>query len=124
MAPVPDWSARAKQLKADIYAIYLAGRDPRVPWYAMLLALLVAAYALSPIDLIPDFIPVVGHLDDLVLVPLGIALTRRLIPAPVWADCRARAVAEGPRGRAGWVAAGAVIALWLLAIAWLVRQLR
>jgi uncharacterized membrane protein YkvA (DUF1232 family) len=85
------WRARLGQLKGDVRALALAARDPRVPWYAKGLALAVTAYALSPIDLIPDFIPVLGYLDDLVLVPLGIALTIRLIPTPVWAECRVRA---------------------------------
>jgi uncharacterized membrane protein YkvA (DUF1232 family) len=91
-----SWRARLESLRADTRALYLAVRDPRVPWYAKALAGLVTAYALSPIDLIPDFIPILGHLDDLVLVPLGIALTVRLIPGPVWAECRARARQDRP----------------------------
>jgi uncharacterized membrane protein YkvA (DUF1232 family) len=104
--------AWARALKRDVLALYLAARDPRVPWYAKALALAVAAYALSPIDLIPDFIPVLGYLDDLILVPLGIALAVRLIPADVMADCRARAedLAERPHSR---LAALVVILVWL-----------
>jgi uncharacterized protein DUF1232 len=83
------------------------------------------AYAFSPIDLIPDFIPVLGHLDELVLLPLGIALTLRLIPAPVWAECRVRARAESAaRSRAGWIAAGIIVLFWLLVIIWLAGQVR
>ena len=78
-----QWRQRARSLKADTYALYLACRDPRVPWYAKLLAATVVAYAFSPIDLIPDFVPVLGYLDDLVIVPLGIALAVKLIPAPI-----------------------------------------
>lgn len=85
------WKHWARTLKREVYALYLAYRDPRVPWYARLLAGVVVAYAFSPIDLIPDFIPVLGYLDDLLLVPLGIALVIRLIPPHVLAECRAEA---------------------------------
>ena len=108
-------------MKADLYAVYLAARHPSTPWYVKALAFAVAAYAFSPIDLIPDFIPVLGYLDDLVIVPLGIALVVRLIPNPVWEECLTRARTEpAARSRAGWVAAGIIILLWLLAIAWFV----
>jgi uncharacterized membrane protein YkvA (DUF1232 family) len=118
-----EWRRRANELKSDIFALYLAARDPRVPWYAKALALLVTTYAFSPIDLIPDFIPVLGYVDDLVLLPLGIALTLRLIPAPIWAECRMRARDESAvQSRAGWVAAGIIVILWLLAIIWLARS--
>ena len=80
------WKQRARELKTETYALYLAVKDPRVPWYAKFSALCVVAYALSPIDLIPDFIPVVGYLDDLVLVPIGIALTIKMIPLDVLAE--------------------------------------
>ena len=85
----------ARQLKREIEALMLAARDPRTPWYAKWLVAGVVAYALSPIDLIPDFIPVLGQLDDLILVPLGIAIAIRLIPTEVLAECRAKAGA-GP----------------------------
>src|SRR5258708_30934394 len=93
----------AHSLRQEVHAIYLAARDPRVPWYAKALAMAVAAYALSPIDLIPDFIPVVGYLDDLVIVPLGIWLVVSLIPDKVMAECRAKAdpVCQRPLSRAG-----------------------
>jgi len=126
---IPCWKERARQLETETYAVYLACRDPRVPWYARALAGAVAAYALSPIDLIPDAIPILGYLDDLVLVPAGIALVLRLIPADVMAGCRAAAQAglEGRKPRS-WAAAAAIIAIWLaaaaLAIAWVVRTLR
>jgi uncharacterized membrane protein YkvA (DUF1232 family) len=97
MAPKPGLAGRLKKwaraLKRDVHAVYLAARDPRTPWYAKALALLVAGYALSPIDLIPDFIPVVGYLDDLILVPAGIWLVIRLIPPQVMAEHRERAAA-------------------------------
>ena len=82
--------AWARALKRDVHAIWLAARDPRVPWYAKMIAGCVAAYALSPIDLIPDFIPVLGYLDDLVIVPLGILLVVALIPPHIMAQHRAR----------------------------------
>lgn len=113
MARLKAW---ALALKRDIHAIYLAARDPRVPWYAKALALAVAAYALSPIDLIPDFIPVIGYLDDLLIVPAGLWLAVRLIPQDVMAEYRQRAAAQAalPTSKAG---AFAVIAIWLLATA-------
>jgi uncharacterized membrane protein YkvA (DUF1232 family) len=118
--------AWARNLKRDSHAIYLASRDPRVPWYAKTLAIAVAAYALSPIDLIPDFIPVVGYLDDLIIVPLGIWLVVSLIPGEVMAECRARAdeVGQRPVSRAGMIAiiavwiAGAIMLGWIGYIVW------
>jgi uncharacterized membrane protein YkvA (DUF1232 family) len=108
------WHERARVLKADVIALALALRDPRVPWYARAVGACVIAYALSPIDLIPDFIPVVGLLDDLVLVPLGLVLMVRLIPAEILAEHRAAAAAivVRPVSRAG---AAAVIGIWVLA---------
>jgi uncharacterized membrane protein YkvA (DUF1232 family) len=98
-------------------ALYLAARDPRVPWYAKAIVVLVVAYAVSPIDLIPDFIPVLGYLDDLLLLPLGIALAIRLIPAEVWQDCVARAQAQqAERGPRRWTAAAVVITTWLVVL--------
>jgi uncharacterized membrane protein YkvA (DUF1232 family) len=104
----------ARGLTRDGHAIYLASRDPRVPWYAQVLAIAVAAYALSPIDLIPDFIPIVGYLDDLIILPFGIWLVVSLIPEEVMAECRAKADAAGrrPVSRAGLVT---IIVLWILA---------
>lgn len=104
---------RLRALRADTLAVYFAARDPRLPWRVRLVALAVAAYALSPIDLIPDFVPVLGLLDDLLLLPLGIALVIRLTPPGVLADARrkAQATVERPRSLAG---AAAVVAVWLL----------
>jgi uncharacterized membrane protein YkvA (DUF1232 family) len=103
----------ARALKRDARALWLAGRDPRTPWYAKALALAVAAYAFSPIDLIPDFIPVLGLLDDLIIVPAGIWLCLRLIPPEILAEHRAAAdkIVDKPGGAAGIVI---VIGLWLL----------
>jgi uncharacterized membrane protein YkvA (DUF1232 family) len=112
VARLKEW---ARTVRRDAHALYFAARDPRTPWYAKALALGVAAYALSPIDLIPDFIPLFGYLDDLIIVPLGILAAFKLIPPQVIADSRAAAVraAERPVSRAG----AAVIALiWVLAL--------
>jgi uncharacterized membrane protein YkvA (DUF1232 family) len=111
LARLRSW---ARRLKQEIYALALACRDPRVPWYARLLGACVVAYAFSPIDLIPDPIPVLGYLDDLLLVPLGIALTVRLIPPEVLADCRARAAAAASDRPVNWVAGGIIVAIWLI----------
>ena len=104
----------ARRLKAELYAFYLAYRDPRVPLYARVFAAVVVGYAFSPIDLIPDPIPVLGYLDDLVLIPLGIALSVRMIPEPVLAECREKAsrLSAGSRP-VNRVAAGAIVAVWL-----------
>ncbi|WP_372621963.1 YkvA family protein [Falsiroseomonas sp.] len=101
----------ARGIRRDVHAVWLAARHPATPWYARALAIAVAAYALSPIDLIPDFVPVLGYLDDLVVVPLGILAVTKLVPAPVLAECRAAAEAAGrrPRSLAG---AAAVVVLW------------
>jgi uncharacterized membrane protein YkvA (DUF1232 family) len=114
-----DW---ARPIRRDAVALWIAARDPRVPWYAKALAALVAAYALSPIDLIPDFIPVLGYLDDLLIVPAGIVLTVRLIPARLMVEFREEASRrmDRPTSRAGvamialtWIAALALIIGWL-----------
>ncbi|MFO1036542.1 MAG: YkvA family protein [Geminicoccaceae bacterium] len=115
----------ARALKRDVLALYLAARDPRVPWYAKALALVTAAYALSPIDLIPDFVPVLGYLDDLILLPGLIWLTVRLIPTPLMLELRAEATARlanaRPVSRTAaivigllWIAAAALLGSWLL----------
>jgi uncharacterized membrane protein YkvA (DUF1232 family) len=112
--------AWARDLKRDSHAVYLASRDLRVPWYAKAIAIAVAAYALSPIDLIPDFIPVIGYLDDLIIVPLSIWLVVSLIPSEVMAECRARASEAGQRpvSRTGMAA---IVLIWMagaLALGW------
>ncbi|WP_374606255.1 YkvA family protein [Diaphorobacter nitroreducens] len=103
----------ARALKRDVLVVYLAARDPRTPWALRLLALAVAAYALSPIDLVPDFIPMLGYLDDLLIVPLGLALVLRLLPPPVLLAARERAARMLARPRS-WLAAALIIMLWVL----------
>jgi len=123
-----NWLKRwAKALKRDVVALWIAARDPRTPWYAKVVAAAVAAYALSPVDLIPDFVPVLGYLDDLILVPLGIALAVRLIPPTLMDEYRGLAVRR--EARPGSRAAPIIIvALWLVAFAvlaiWTFEQIR
>src|SRR3954467_10834795 len=121
LARAAEWGRRVKR---DAFALWLAARDPRVPWYAKLLAGAGAAYALSPIDLIPDFVPILGYVDDLIIVPAGIVLATRLIPDALMAEVRA---AAAKRDRGGVSIAGAVIvvAVWLgalLFVAWWVAR--
>jgi uncharacterized membrane protein YkvA (DUF1232 family) len=108
-----SWRDTAARLKREVYTLYFAVRDPRVPWYAKALAGSIVAYAFSPIDLIPDFIPVLGYLDDLILIPLGVLLVRRLIPADVLADCRGRAAALDAKPQS-WGGAAIVVGIWLV----------
>jgi uncharacterized membrane protein YkvA (DUF1232 family) len=113
MAELRGW---ARSVKRDVHALYLAARDPRTPWYVKALALCVAGYALSPIDLIPDFVPVIGYLDDLVIVPLGILAVVKLIPPEIMAESRAAAAlaAERPVSR---TAAVVIALIWAASIA-------
>jgi uncharacterized membrane protein YkvA (DUF1232 family) len=117
---------RARQLKAETWALALAVRDPRTPWYAKLLVAGIVAYACSPIDLIPDFVPVLGYFDDLVLIPIGIALTMRLVPPAVLIECRARAQETMQDGKpVSWVAGAVIVVLWLsvvvLGLVWVAK---
>src|SRR5512143_138194 len=100
-----DLKSRARALKTETYALYLAARDPRTPWFAKGLVLLIVAYALSPIDLVPDFVPVLGYLDDLIIIPGGIALALRLIPGEVMEQSRRQAREAAPDRRAGLLGA-------------------
>lgn len=101
----------ARGIKHDVHALYLSARDPRVPWYAKAVAFVVAGYALSPIDLIPDFVPILGYLDDIVIVPLGILLAVKLIPPEILAEHRATAaLSQRPWSRAAMIA---IIAIWI-----------
>ena len=106
---------RARALKTEVYAIYLAARDPRTPWYARALIFFVVAHTFSPIDLIPDFIPVLGYLDDLIITPGGIWLAVRLIPAEVLAEARATAATREIDQRVGILGATLIILVWILA---------
>ena len=113
---MPTFRERATSLKRQALTVYFAARDPAMPWHVRAIAILVAAYAFSPIDLIPDFIPVLGLLDDLLLIPAGVILVAKLTPAPVWAAARERAAhaAEKPVSRVAMVV---IVLVWIAVLA-------
>jgi uncharacterized membrane protein YkvA (DUF1232 family) len=113
---IGEWKMLAHQIKLEAYALYLAYKDPRVPWYARVISACVVAYAFSPIDLIPDFVPILGYLDDLILIPLGIKLALSMIPVDVLAESREKAQEVMRQGKpVNWVAAAVIIFVWVLA---------
>jgi uncharacterized membrane protein YkvA (DUF1232 family) len=117
-----SWKEKTRKLKAEIYALYLAYRDPRVPWYAKLLSAAIIGYALSPIDLIPDFIPVLGLLDDLLLLPIGIMIVVKMIPPEVLHEYREKAKAEPVTSEyRSWVAAIFILFVWITLFYLLIR---
>lgn len=118
MAFLARLKLRARNLKAETYALYLAARDPRTPWYAKVLITCIVAYAFSPIDLIPDFVPVLGYLDDLVLIPMGVAFVIKLVPPHILTECRTRAreTIQNKKHR-NWIAGVVIIVIWVLAAA-------
>jgi uncharacterized membrane protein YkvA (DUF1232 family) len=114
---IETWKGWAQTLRQETYALYLAVKDPQVPWYVRTFALVVVAYAFSPIDLVPDFIPVLGYLDDLILVPLGIALAFRMIPDEVLQRARMQAQEVMQEGRpTNWRAGAVILAIWILVL--------
>ena len=113
--------ARARALKNEVFAVYLAAKDPRTPWYAKTIAFCTIAYALSPIDLIPDFVPVLGYLDDLIIVPAGIALAIRLIPAEVLEEARGKVATSSLERSVGYIGAGIIVAVWIVILIGAVR---
>jgi uncharacterized membrane protein YkvA (DUF1232 family) len=114
---ITSWRIRSKRLKSEIHALYLASKDPRTPWYAKAFAALILGYVLSPIDLVPDFIPVFGFLDDLVIVPAGIVLLMKMIPREVMAECREKVRSQTPSKKPrNWIAAAFIVIIWMLAI--------
>ena len=108
--------ARAQALKREAYAVYIAARDPRTPWYAKALIFFVVAHTFSPIDLIPDFIPVLGYLDDLIITPGGLWLAVRLIPPEVLEEARATAATRDVDRSAGKIGAVIIVLLWIVAV--------
>ncbi len=121
---VDHWKEAARQLKTEVYALYLAYKDPRTPWHARIFTALVVGYALSPIDLIPDFVPVLGYLDDLIIIPLGAFLAIKMIPGQVMEESRAKArelIAQGePVNKAAaivilfaWLGLAALLGIWV-----------
>ena len=114
---IKSWKTKSNRLQSEIVALYLAYKHPRTPWYAKVLAALIIGYTLSPIDLIPDFIPVVGYLDDLILVPAGIILLLKIIPRDILEECRAKAQSDflNKKPKNG-IAAFIIVLIWLLAL--------
>jgi len=112
--------SRARALKNEALAVYFAAQDPRTPWYAKALIYFVVVHTFSPIDLIPDFIPVLGYLDDLIITPLGLALAIRLIPPEVLEEARGRVATQGVARSVGYVGMAIIIIIWILAIMWAV----
>lgn len=115
---ITRWRRWAHGLKVQVYTLYYAYRNPRTPWYAKAWAAVVVGYALSPIDLIPDFIPVIGYLDDLILIPLGVALAFRLVPKPVLIESKRLAEQDlGSRRKRNWAAAAIIVLVWIAILA-------
>jgi len=118
------WKDRVKDLKSQVYTLYLAYRDPRVPWFAKAFGAMVLAYALSPIDLIPDFIPVIGYLDDIVLIPLGIMIAMKMIPKEIMEECKRKAVVALTSSEVKtWPATLAIVAIWLTVLGCIVWRI-
>lgn len=115
-----QFKVRMKKIKEDIFVIAEAYKHPDTPFYIKLFALIVVAYAFSPIDLIPDFIPILGYLDDLILVPMGIALLLKLIPDHVIQESREKVAATGRMKKKNWVAGAMILLLWAAVIYWLI----
>jgi len=123
MKTIQEWRQKARALKQELRAIYLACKDPRTPWYAKALGVCVVGYALSPIDLIPDPIPILGYMDDLILLPLGIVAVRKIIPTAVLNECRERTKeSTQPKGK-NWIAAGVIIVIWVIVAIWIISWL-
>ncbi len=116
--------SRARALKDETISVYLAARDPRTPWYAKAVAICTVAYAFSPIDLIPDFIPILGYLDDLFIVPAGIALAIRLIPAGVLEEARRTVATQGVGRSVGYIGAGIIVLAWIVILIGLLRLIK
>ena len=115
MTTFAGFKQRVRELKSETFALYLAARHPRTPWYAKLLVAGIVAYAFSPIDLIPDFVPVLGYVDDLILIPIGIAFAIKLIPPSVMDECRALASEAMAKGKpVSGIAASIIVGIWLV----------
>ena len=116
--------SRARALKNEAFAVYLAAKDPRTPWYAKALIFFVVAHTFSPIDLIPDFIPILGYLDDLIITPLGLALAIRLIPADALEEARKAVATRSPERRVGYVGAVVIVMVWIFVLIVVLRLLK
>ena len=115
---------RARELKNEVFAVYLAAKDPRTPWYARALILFVVAHTLSPIDLIPDFIPILGYLDDLIITPLGLALAIRLIPPGVLEEARGKVAGSGLERSVGYFGAAVTVIAWVVILIFTLRLIK
>lgn len=120
---IVQWKQKSNQLKTELKALYLAYKHPNTPWYARVCMAVVLGYALSPIDLIPDFIPICGYLDELVIVPAGIYLTLKMIPKPIMLECREKALTVQLSTKAKWVMVGIIVAIWILLISLIVKYI-
>ena len=116
--------SRARALRNEALAVYLAARDPRTPWYAKVLIFFIVAHTFSPIDLIPDFIPILGYLDDVIITPLGLALAIRLIPAEVLVEAREKVAGSGLERSVGYVGAGIIVLMWIVILIGTVHLIR
>ena len=116
--------SRARALKNEALAVYLAAKDPRTPWYAKALVFFVVVHTFSPIDLIPDFIPVLGYLDDIIITPLGLALAIRLIPAEVLVEAREKVAGSGLERSVGYVGVGIIVLMWIVILIGTVHLIR
>ena len=121
MEKIKAW---AKNLKRQIFILYFAYRDARVPWYAKVFTACVVAYAFSPIDLIPDFIPILGYLDDVIIVPLGVMFALKMIPKDVLLDCEIKANEMMKNGkRKNWIVGSLIVLIWSVIILWLILKI-
>ena len=120
MRSIGAFVLKARKLRSTIYMLYLASRDPRVPVYVKILMLLIIAYALSPVDIVPDVIPIAGYIDDLIILPLGIYLVFKLIPEEVKEEYREKAGTHIPGSRLKWVGLAMIINIWLLIVFWII----
>lgn len=116
MGGVKELKEKTKNIETDIYALYKAYRDPRVPWYVKLIILFLLGYFISPIDIIPDFIPVVGYIDDILIISLTIYLIIKLIPSEVFEDCRNKAICEPISVKSKWIVTFLIVNIWFIAI--------
>ncbi|MGD9143405.1 MAG: YkvA family protein [Dehalococcoidia bacterium] len=116
-------SEKVKRLRTEVVVLYYSFRDPRTPWYAKALMGIIVAYALSPVDLIPDFIPIIGYLDDLILIPAGIYLTLKLVPDEVLEEYREKARSEPVDSRIKWIASAIIFTIWLLVLYLIVKAI-
>ena len=117
------WKEKVKQLKTEVVVLYFVLKDRRTPWYAKALIAVIIAYALSPVDLIPDFIPVLGYLDDLILVPVGIYLALKLVPAEILEEHRQKANTETINSRTKWIASAVIVGIWLLVLYLIIKAI-